>query len=41
MIPKGASASPRVDFPIAVVGGHSLAEGTPNGYAAQLHLWWA
>jgi len=42
MIPKDCKRLAEVDFPIAVVGGHSLAEkarrmGTPH----QLHLWWA
>ncbi|MCX5669697.1 MAG: DUF1156 domain-containing protein [Planctomycetota bacterium] len=42
MIPKECKRLAEVDFPIAVVGKHSLAEkarrfGTPH----QLHLWWA
>lgn len=42
MIPRECKRLAEVDFPIAVVGSHSLAEkarrmGTPH----QLHLWWA
>lgn len=42
MIPKECKRLAEVDFPIAVVGKHSLSEkarrtGTPH----QLHLWWA
>jgi putative DNA methylase len=42
MIPKDCKRLAEVDFPIAVVGTHALAEkarrmGTPH----QLHLWWA
>ncbi len=42
MIPKACKRLAEVDFPIAEVGAHSLAEkakrtGTPN----QLHHWWA
>lgn len=42
MIPKECKRLAEVDFPIAVVGRHALAEkarrmGTPH----QLHLWWA
>ncbi|MDH5668802.1 MAG: DUF1156 domain-containing protein [Nitrospira sp.] len=42
MIPKECKRLAEVDFPISVVGKHSLAEkarrmGTPH----QLHLWWA
>jgi putative DNA methylase len=42
MIPRECKRLAEVDFPIAEVGRHSLAEkarrmGTPH----QLHLWWA
>lgn len=42
MIPRECKRLAEVEFPISIVGRHSLAEkarrmGTPN----QLHLWWA
>jgi len=42
MIPKECKRLAEVDFPIALVGNHSLAEKTRrSGTPHQLHLWWS
>jgi adenine-specific DNA methylase len=42
MIPKECKRLAEVDFPIAIVGKHSLAEKTRrSGTPHQLHLWWS
>lgn len=42
MIPKECKWLAKVDFPIAVVSGHSARDkSTPEGYPSTLHLWWA